>query len=82
MMDWRLYEDRFTGKGRKSNKKRFIWTNDASWLLPNKEGFEDSASVQRLNSKIPTLAQVPQGPAKTHGVNVECYVITSYVQHL
>lgn len=30
MMDWRLYEDRFTGKGRKSNKKRFIWTNDAS----------------------------------------------------
>lgn len=49
---------------------------------PTKEEFEDSAPVQRLIPKIPTLAQAPQGPAKTHGVDVECYVITTYVQHL
>lgn len=41
---------------------------------------KDSKIRHRYNGlipKIPTLAQAPQGPAKSHGVDVECYVITT-----
>lgn len=77
MMDRSCMKINLLEKVEKATRKRYIWTKDPFRLLPNRKDSKIRHRYNGLIPKIPTLAQAPQGPAKSHGVDVECYVITT-----